>query len=159
MGIREAHKAMIRAINGGWEVAAAALGMTLASLENRIYERKGQTLSTADSLALQATSGTTMFAEAIAHASGGTFVKLPECGEVDNEALLIKFNALHAELGLLSRRFGEYTKDDEINAREATDLKAIGDEVHKTMEELLALTFKIYCHPAPIKSTGNARAK
>lgn len=124
---------------------SAALGMTRDSLENRIYERRGQSVWTETDLQMQKFSGTTHFAEAIATLSGGTFVKLPCVQHVDNDDLLVKFNELHVELGELSRRFADSTKDGEIDAREEASLRAVGDDIHRTMEELLALTFRIYC--------------
>lgn len=145
MDLRKARLSMIKAYPGGWDAISAALGMSRDALENRIYERKGQSVLTETDLQMQAFSGTTHFAEAVASLSGGTFVKLPNVDHVDNDSLLAKFNELHSELGLLSSKFSEYTKDDELDKRERADLTAIGDEVHRTMEELLALTFRIYC--------------
>lgn len=137
---------MIKAIQGGWDAAAAMLGMTRDSLENRIYERRGQSVHTETDLQLQAFSGTTYFAEAVAIMSGGTFVKLPSVDHIDNESLFSKFNELHVELGTWSQKFAEYTNNDgEIDTRERADLSAIVDEIHKTMDEMRALTFRIYC--------------
>lgn len=140
---------------------AALMGMSESALDNRVYERKGQEFTAREGLRMQQVSKTTFFAEAVAQESGGTFVKLPAIDHIDNDSLLTKFNELHAELGLLSQRFGEYTKDGELNAREQADLKAIGDEIHKTMEELLAITFRVYCRApseniAPINRQGKA---
>lgn len=145
MEIKRAYLGMIKAFNGGWDAMCGALGMTRSQLENRIYERKGQGVDVELAMQMQKFSGTTMFAEAVAASSGGTFVKLPEIDGIDNEALLVKFNQLHSKLGLLSQRFGEYTADGEVESRERADLLGIGGEVHKTLEELLAITFKVYC--------------
>lgn len=155
MDLRQARLKMIKAMQGGWDAMAAALGMTRDALENRIYERKGQSVLTETDMQMQAFSQSTYFAEAVAAASGGTFVKLPHLDDVDNDSLLAKFNELHAKLGLLSQRFGEYTKDGELSHREKSDLSSIGDEVHKTMQELLTLTFRIYCRSdAPAGKAG-----
>lgn len=94
---------------------------------------------------MQSLSDTKLFAEAISTESGGVFVMLPPQIEIDNEALLSKFNKLHSQIGLLSRRFNEATEDGEIDKRERADLAAIGDEIHRHTQELLALTFRIYC--------------
>ncbi|MET3135286.1 hypothetical protein AAKU55_005594 [Oxalobacteraceae bacterium GrIS 1.11] len=145
MELRSAILKIIGAINGSWDVASAYVGLTPAALRNRAYEVKGQALSTEHSLALQALSQTTYFAEAIAAASGGTFVKLPTDLSLDNELLNKKFHDLYAELGTFSQHFTEATADDEIDKRERADLTAIADEMHKTISELLALTFRIYC--------------
>src|SRR5471030_2548941 len=99
MDIRSAVLKMVDAVPGTWEVAAAHLGMTYNVLRNRVYETKGWSLSTNDKLALQELSGTTYFVEALASASGGTFVKLPETGQIANDSVQIMFNEMYAELG------------------------------------------------------------
>lgn len=145
MEIRKSYLLMIRAFAGGWDAMTGALGMSRDALENRIYERKGQGILVETALQLQAFSGTTYFAEAVAAASGGTFVKLPADVSTDNEVLSKKFHELYAELGTFSVHFSAATEHDEINRRDQADLVAIGDEMHKTISELLALTFRIYC--------------
>lgn len=148
---------MIKAIQGGWDAAAVMLGMTRDSLENRIYERRGQSVLTETDLQLQEFSGTTYFAEAVAAMSGGTFVKLPCVEHVDNDALLTKFTELHVELGQWSAKFAEYTGNDgQIDKGERAELSAIVDEIHKTMDEMRALTFRIYCpNNGADKDAGN----
>lgn len=145
MEIRKSYLSMIKAFAGGWDAMTGALGMSRDALENRIYERKGQGILVETALQLQAFSGTTYFAEAVAAASGGTFVKLPADVSTDNVVLGQKFHELYAELGTFSQHFSAATADDEIDRREAADLTAIADEMHKTISELLALTFRIYC--------------
>jgi hypothetical protein len=137
---------MIKAFPGGWDAMAAALGMSKDALENRIYERKGQTVATETSMQMQKFSGTTHFVEAIAQDSGGVFMRLPENdGESDHDELLDKFNELYADLGELSSKFREYVRDDEVTRTERADLQDVGQEIHRTVEELLGLTFRIYC--------------
>lgn len=73
-------------------------------------------------------------------------MKLPEQSS-ETEELLAKFNELYSKLGDLSTKFREYVKDDEIDRRERQDLTDVGQNIHRTVEELLALTFQIYCRP------------
>lgn len=136
---------MIRAFPGGWDAMAGALGMSRMALENRIYERKGQAVLVETALQMQQFSGTTHFAEAVAQSSGGVFMQLPEHTDHDREELLAKFNELYAELGDLSVKFKESVKDNEIDSQERTELSGVGQQIHRTVEELLALTFTIYC--------------
>lgn len=144
MEIRQAYLAMIKAFPGGWDAMVGALGATSRdALENRIYERKGQGVLVETALQMQKFSSTTCFAEAVAAASGGTFVKLPEA-EVHNEDLTKKFNELYAELGKFSRDFNEATADDVIDRREELLLAADVDEMHKTLSELLGLVLRVY---------------
>ena len=126
---------------------AGALGMSRDALENRIYERKGQSVLVETALQMQQFSNSTHFAEAVAQLSGGLFMKLPEQRSDDREELLAKFNELYSKLGDLSTKFREYVKDDEIDRRERQDLSDVGQNIHRTVEELLALTFQIYCRP------------
>ncbi|OFJ49585.1 hypothetical protein BA896_012630 [Janthinobacterium lividum] len=148
MKIKKSYLAMIRAFPGGWDAICGALGMSRNGLENRVYERKGQGVTVDTALQLQAFSGTTLFAEAVAASSGGTFVKLPTDLVDSNELLGKKFREVSIQFGSYASRFDEaIAGDDEIDARERADLQAIGDSVHKAMSELLALTFRVYCAP------------
>jgi DNA gyrase/topoisomerase IV subunit B len=143
VGIKQSYLAMIRAFPGGWDAMVGALGMSRDALENRIYERKGQGVLVETALQMQKFSGTTCFAEAIATASGGTFVRLPEV-EVENADLTRKFNELYAELGRFSSDFNQATADDEIDRREEALLRDDADRMHKTLSELVALTMRVY---------------
>lgn len=145
MEIRESYLAMIKAMSGGWGAMCGALAMTRDALENRIYERKGQGILVETAMAVQSFSGTTYFAEAIATASGGTFVKLPADLDADNDVLMLKFQTLYAELGTFSSTFSAAVADDKIDAAERKALDASGARVHKIMAELTGLMFRIYC--------------
>jgi hypothetical protein len=143
--VRKTYLAMIKACPGGWDVMAASLGMSRQALENRVYERKGQCVSADTALQMQKVSGTSLFAEASAQDAGGVFMKLPEHGEHDNDELLSKFNDLYIELGDLSGKFKEYTKNNDIDIGERRSLEGVGQHIHRTVEELLALTFRVFC--------------
>ncbi len=145
MELRQSYQKMIKAFPGGWDAMAGALGMSRDGLENRIYERKGQSVLVETALQMQQFSSTTHFAEAVAQLSGGLFMKLPEQSKHDRDELLAKFNELYSKLGDLSTKFREYVKDEEIDKRERQDLTNVGQNIHRTVEELLALTFQIYC--------------
>jgi hypothetical protein len=145
---RQDYLNMIRAYDGGWAAMAAALGLSKDALENRIYERKGQTMTVHLAEQMQAFSGTTIFAEGIARDAGGVFLKLPEMREVGNEELLSEFNLLYSELGELSSKFRVYVADNEISKTERADLDGVAQQIHRTVEELLALTYRVYCKPA-----------
>ena len=156
MDIRKSFLNMINAIEGRWDAAATHLGMSRSSLENRVYERKGQQVSTDDALQLQMLSDTKHFAEAVAARSGGVFVELPGLGEeIDNDEILGKFLDLTQHFGALARRHAEATEDGEVDAKEKADLIAIGQKIHQSVEELLAGTFHVYCRPeTPPASAG-----
>ena len=149
--MRKAYLSMIRAFPGGWDAMAGALGMSRDALENRIYERKGQSVLTEMAFQMQQFSNSTHFAEAVAQVSGGVFMKLPRDSQHDRDELLAKFNELYAELGDLSIKFKVSVEDGEIDKRERADLTDVGQHIHRTVEELLTLTFQIYCRPASAK--------
>ncbi|MFZ6734727.1 YmfL family putative regulatory protein [Undibacterium sp. Ji42W] len=152
VNIRQAYIAMIKAYEGGWDAMAGALGMRHDALENRIYERKGQDLHVHTALQMQKFSRTTFFAEAVASASGGTFVLLPSLDHIDNESIADKFHELYAELGELSVEFQTATKDGEVDKKERQRINCVVDRMHKTMDELRALTFKFYCRETAAKA-------
>ncbi|WP_100221475.1 YmfL family putative regulatory protein [Herbaspirillum rubrisubalbicans] len=145
MNLRQANLGMINSYPGGWDGMAAVLGLSRDALENRVYERKGQSVSVHQELQMQEFSGTTLFAEAIATRSGGVFTKLIEPGTVDREDLHSKFQELWAKVGDLSRAYTAYTDDNYIDSREKADLQRISNEIQRAMQELMALMFQIYC--------------
>ncbi len=144
MEIRAAHIGMIKAYPGGWDAMAAALGMSRPALQNRLYECKGQGLLGETSMQMQAFSRTTLYAEAVATASGGTFVLLPDVGECGNDALLRKFQELYKDLGTFSAHFAEATADDVIDASERKLLAADGARLHRVIAQIQALALKVY---------------
>lgn len=127
--------------------------MSRDALENRIYERKGQRLHVETALQMQKFSGKTFFAEAIATASGGTFVALPQIEVIENDSIQSKFNETYAELGLLFNTFVAASEDGMIDDKERAQLMALGEDMHRKTEQLLGLMFKVYC---PISKTVKA---
>ncbi|WP_282961901.1 YmfL family putative regulatory protein [Burkholderia multivorans] len=145
MGLRKAYQAMCRALPGGAEAMAAALGMSAASLQNRIYEVKGQVLHTEHALAMQTLSGRTDFAEAIARMTGGMFVQLPGLeDECDNQELLTKFTLILDQLGVLARTHAQAIADGVVDDQEKAELERIAHDAHRHIQELLQLTYRIY---------------
>ena len=147
MKIKKSYLGMIKAFPGGWDAIAAALGMSRNGLENRVYERKGQGITADTALQLQAFSGTTLFAEAVAASSGGAFVKLPEDICDGNEALAKKFRDIYVRLGVFASHFEEATADEVIDPRERACLDADIDGLQRGLSELMALTIRVYCLP------------
>lgn len=148
MELRDAKLQLIATVPGGWEVAAAYLGMTVNALRNRAYEVKGQALTENHSLALQQLCDKTFYAEAIATASGGTFVKLPDDPLSDNHDLMKKFQDLYVELGTFSHHFKEATADEKIDKREQAQLEQDAARMHKVLAELLKLMIHVYAPQA-----------
>jgi hypothetical protein len=144
MELRQAKLQMIDAVPGGWDVAAVYLGMSTNALRNRIYEVKDQKLSDEKSLALQQLSKTTHYADAIAQASGGVFVRLPDV-ECENEDLMRKFNELYVCLGNFSRDFDTaLSNDGVIDKREEVILEHDVQQLQKSLAEVFALMLRVY---------------
>lgn len=146
--IRNSYLGMIRAFAGGWDAMSAALGYTRDALENRIYEKKVR-MHVDTALVMQKLSGTSLFAEAVARESGGTFVILPTVDHLDNDELLKKFSQILEQLGELATHHHKALEDGVVTDRERADLKRIADNAHRRIEELLAITFRIYCTGKP----------
>jgi hypothetical protein len=152
MDLRKAVVRMVNAVNGGWTVAAAHLGMTENALRNRVYETKGQTLSTNDKLALQDLSGTRHFAEAVAAISNGTFTPLPEVGQLASDSVQQQFNQVYVQLGEHFKLFMAAIDDGVIDTVERADIQEHGAELHRNVEQLRVLMFSMYC-----RDTGKAK--
>lgn len=146
MDLLSAYQEMIKV--HGWNGTAGTLGLTKTALEARVYEVKGQGMRVDTALLIQTYAGTSHFAQAVAAASGGVFVQLPEGEGVSGEELQAKFHELYVELGRLSATYTAAVADGEIDRREREDLQEIGQQMHKTTQELMALMFQIYCRPA-----------
>lgn len=145
MEYRKAYQDMIKAFPGGWPAMAAALGTSQSSLENRVYERKGMTMTVELARQIQINSGTTRFAEAAAVDAGGTFVRLPEIENIGNDELFKKFLHLNTRLGDLSREYQQSTADGHVDGKEWARLNHIVSDMHQTLQELMAITRKVFC--------------
>jgi len=146
--IKKSYLAMIKAFPGGWDAMTGALGMTRNALENRIYEKKGQGVEVELALTMQSFAATTHFAEAVAIQSGGVFLKLPADLDHRNVDLGKKWRELNVRLGELAVTFDRAIEgDEEIDAKERRELEAVAADMHRTIAEWLALSFRVYCKP------------
>lgn len=145
MDLLTAYQEMIKV--HGWNGTAATLGMNKSALEARVYEVKGSGMRVDTALLIQAYAGTSHFAQAVAKATGGVYIDLPTAEGPAGGDLEAKFHELYAELGNLSMTYSAATKDGEIDTCEKAKLEEIGQQMHKTMKELMALMFQIYCRP------------
>lgn len=142
--LRSTYVAMCRSFPGGTAAMAAALGYTVDALRNRIYEKKGQSLSVEDALLMQEFSGTKHFANEIARQSGGVFLEVIPAGIRERSELLTEFNRLTQELGELSKDYELSVRDGQIDKVEKAQLKRQAYRIHKQLEKILAISFAIY---------------
>lgn len=137
MNFRDAAKKMIDVI-GGWDAAAGLLGMSAGRLNNRVYSRRGQSLNHDQMMQLQASSGTSAYAEAVAAESGGTFVPHQISAMTDDE--------LQKELGEVMADCGHYvcdvvaaTADGVIDAAELKRIANDRDVCHAAIEKVFQM--------------------
>ncbi|MBX9298795.1 hypothetical protein K5M33_10080 [Chromobacterium vaccinii] len=143
--LRTAFQTMCKAMPGGWAAMAAAMGLTKDGLENRVYERKGQSVSVHEAWQMQAFSGIPAFAEAVAADSGGVFVPLPDISTVDDAEIQRVYMELVDEVGRLAREWREATRDGEVDKRERQRLEAIRDAICAKVTQMNHLTFQVFC--------------
>lgn len=124
MAARKFYLEMIRAYPGGWEAMAAALGMSKDALENRLYERKGQQITVQTAMQMQAFSGTSFFAEAVAHESGGIFIPIQSFDGIADIELLDGYTAMVEDEGKFATDFRSALKDGTITRKEFELLRA-----------------------------------
>lgn len=143
--LRHALQQMCVSMPGGWPTMAAALGMSVSALENRIYERHGQSPSVHLVRQMQIISATSLFAEAFAADSGGVFVPLPAVDKLGNEDIQSLYMALVEEVGDLAHEWRESTRDGEVDSRERAQLERIRDGICQRVTQINDLTFKLFC--------------
>ncbi|MDR5761931.1 YmfL family putative regulatory protein [Caballeronia sp. LZ035] len=164
MGFRQAYVQMIEAA-GGRDTMARELAMTTSALDNRVHEKgtPPQRVHPDMAMQMQAISGTTLFAEEVARQSGGTFIALPQAGDdLDNEQIQNKFLRIVERVGELAACHRKATEDNNVDKNERAELDGIAHEIHRSVQEMLALTYMIYSSPEPTKpsvpSIGDRKA-
>ncbi|WP_152966538.1 YmfL family putative regulatory protein [Gulbenkiania mobilis] len=143
--IRGSYQMMCCATNGGWSAMAASQGISLTALQNRVYGRKGQEITVSRAMAMQAISGTTYFAEAVAHESGGLFIKLPTVGDLSAEDIQEQFIEMLEKAGEFAAEWRRATADDEVCKREKRQLGHLATDLCQQVQEILHTTFTIFC--------------
>lgn len=124
MDIRQAYLAMVKNFPGGWDAIAPALGFTRSSLENRVYERKGQSVLVETALQMQKFTGTTHFAQAVANESGGVFIETPSFHGVADVELLKAYTTIVMDEGKFAHDFQHALDSNKFTRKEYSMLKA-----------------------------------
>jgi len=127
---------------------AAAMGLSKDGLENRVYERKGQSVDVHEALQMQDFSRTTLFAEAVAAESGGVFIPLPAVDGVDVEEIHTVYMELVDEVGKLAREWREATRDGEVDQKERQRLEEVRAAICTKVTQMNHLTFQVFCKDA-----------
>jgi hypothetical protein len=140
---------------GGRSDMAHCLGITLAALDNRVHEKgtPPQRVHPDMAIQMQLVSNTTLFAEEVARQSGGMFIPLPQSADqLDNEQIQDKFLRIVERVGELATCHRKATEDGHVDKNEQNDLEGIAHEIHRSVQEMLQLTYMIYSTPETPKS-------
>lgn len=146
--IRISFQKMCKAMPGGWSAMAAAMGLSLPNLENRVYNRRNQAMDVHEALQLQEFSGTTLFAEAVAQVSGGVFIPMPAMGKIDQSEIGQIYMELVEEVGKLAREWREATRDGEVDPKERQRMEEVRAAICTKVTQMNHLTFEVFCKDA-----------
>ncbi len=142
--MRTAIQKAIKSYNGGWAAMSAALGLTVTALENRVYERKGQTLTLHEAMQIEAISNTKHITEAMAMRHNSVVIELPQ-GDKDNVDLFVIQSELQGAVSGVCKTVADSISDDGvIDGKEEKLINESKREVHKTVERLVHTAFLIY---------------
>ena len=143
--MRSAIQKAIKSYNGGWAAMAAALGMSsIDALENRVYEKKGQSLSLHEAMMIEAISGTKYITEAMAARHNSVVIELPK-GDKDNVDLFVIQSELQSAVTGVCKTVADSISDDGvIDNKEEKLINESKKEVHKAVEQLVHTAFLIY---------------
>lgn len=122
--ISQALREMAKSPNGGHATTATMMGLTKTTLENRLYEIKGQQISIEQAMLMQRMTERTDFAEAVAQESGGVFVLLPEldAAALMGEDITDCFLDVFADLGGMVDEWKRATADGRVCNEESARL-------------------------------------
>ncbi|WP_438391111.1 phage regulatory CII family protein [Caballeronia sp. DA-9] len=146
MNILDTAHAVAHDYPGGCESLAPRIGMSPAVLRSKVNPNTDtHKLTLQDAVRITDTTNDERIIEAWATARDLVLVKLPAASdEPDNEEILQKFLNLTMQYGELAKRHQEATEDGEVDDQEMADLERIGAAIHRSVEEINALTKRIY---------------
>jgi hypothetical protein len=146
-----AHEARTEDGKIGFDVLAEMLGITSRSagqiLRNKVdLNNSVNHLTLKEAVRMTDLANDNRILEAWAAERNCVLVALPKVDEhCDNEELLSKFTQILGDLGELASTHREAIKDGVVNDRERHDLEHVAAAAHRHIQELLTLTFRIYC--------------
>lgn len=154
MNVTDAAYAVAHDYPGGTESLAPRLSMSGALLRNKVNPNNPNNhLTLAEAQRMTDIADDERILHAWCHERNGVFVKLPgDAGQPDNEEIVDRFMRLTVHYGELALHFQKSTADGEVDARELAELERIGNLIHRTVEEIKALTVRIYCRTPASKA-------
>ena len=114
---------MIENIPGGKSAVAGFLGFSVAELDNRLYQTKGQRFKNEELIALQLEYGCTDFIDELCRTAGGRFV--PDVAEDELDKVELANLQLHelSARGLLFAVLEKALEDGEITSKEEDKIR------------------------------------
>ena len=147
---------MVNGLVGGRVAVAAMLGVDEIHLKNQLYQQKGMQVSTERALLIQEFTGRTDFAEAVAHQSGGVFVKMPEHDNLVRADINETFMETTKNIGLLIQEFLEAIEDGELDDIEHRRLEARKDKACSNLALAIHMIVEVYKRK---QSTGESHER
>ncbi|HHG0943017.1 TPA: YmfL family putative regulatory protein [Proteus mirabilis] len=128
--IKQIVKEMCDEVQGGREAMAGALGMSLTSFNNKLYEKNGcRSFDLNELLAMQDISKTVLFAEFIARESGMLLVERIKPDEIDEPELFRLHNKVGSKQGELAIFLEKSLEDGVVDSEEEKQLNVMLDRV------------------------------
>ncbi len=103
---------------------------------------------------LQKAGGSHHISDAVARASGGVFVPLPDVGEVDNADINQRLLKAIEQITAYSQQIRVAVEDGAIDSRERA---TIDDELYQViakLQERLTLVYRVVCPPEIVDAQG-----
>ena len=135
---------MVNEFQGGRAAIAAMLVVDPTRFKNQLHEQKGMRISTETALTIQEFTGRTDFAEAVAHQSGGVFVKMPEHDNLVRADIHETFTETTKNIGLLIQEFLEAIEDGELDEIEHRRLEARKDKACSYLALAIRMIVEVY---------------
>ena len=135
---------MVNEFQGGRAAIGAMLCVDPIRFKNQLHEQKGMRISTETALTIQEFTGRTDFAEAVAHQSGGVFVKMPEHDNLVRADIHETFTETTKNIGLLIQEFLEAIEDGELDEIEHRRLEARKDKACSNLALAIHMIVEVY---------------
>lgn len=121
--LKEVVKVMCKAIPGGRDAMAGALGMTMTQFNNNLYEKNGcRFFEVVELEAMEDISGTSALADYFASRRGALLVEIPKLEDLDRVDLFSKAMRTAAARGQVDQIIEQALEDGVIEKHEAEEI-------------------------------------
>lgn len=135
---------MIEKCQGGKAAVAGFLGLTEQSLNNRLYQTKGQRFTDDELIAIEREYGVSDWSDEINRRLGKVAVNVPSLDELDEvELSALQLREL-AERGILFSRLNEFLADGVITEVEANILRKLVHRHQSATQKAIEATIALH---------------